>query len=300
MMTLFRDLRYGLRMLWKTPGFTLVALVSLALGIGVNTAIFSLVNALLVRPVPVVREQGRVVWMRAPASYPDYLDYREQARSFEGMAAVTGTSEFSLGGGGEPELVKGEFVTANYFDVLGVAAARGRAFSEDEGRSPSPVVVISHNLWRTRFGSDPGAVGRQITLNGLSFTVVGVAPEHFIGTEVGLDRELWVPLSTHAVLNPPDTGGFIGGGEQGRFAERNNNWLAVFARLREGVTREQTAAEMASVARHVSEANYGKVGPETLRRAQLLQMSGGMDPSDREEAVPIAGLVMGVVALVLL
>ena len=112
MMTLFRDLRYGLRMLWKTPGFTLVALVSLALGIGVNTAIFSLFNALLVRPLPVVREQGRVVWLRAPASYPDYLDYRDEARSFDGMAAVTGTSEFSLTRGGEPELVRGEFVTA--------------------------------------------------------------------------------------------------------------------------------------------------------------------------------------------
>src|SRR5437588_237836 len=294
MRTLFQDLRYGLRMLWKTPGFTLVALVSLALGIGVNTAIFSLVNALLVRPVPVVREQGRVVWLRAPTSYPDYLDYREQARSLEGMAAITGTSEFSLSRGGEPELVKGEFVTANYFDVLGVAAERGRTFAEDEGRGAAPVAVISHNLWRTRFGSDPSIVGHQISLNGLGFTVVGVAPENFIGTEVGLNRDLWVPLSMHAVLNPSDAGGFVGGGEAGRFEERNNNWLAVFARLKEGVTREQAASELAAIARRVAETNFGRVDNETLRRAQLLQMSGGMDPSDREEAMPIAGLVIAV------
>src|SRR5438270_12682283 len=299
-MTLFRDLRYGLRMLWKTPGFTLVALVSLALGIGVNTAIFSLFNALLVRPLPVVREQGRVVWLRAPASYPDYLDYRDEARSFDGMAAVTGTSEFSLTRGGEPELIKGEFVTANYFDVLGISAARRRTFAEEEGRGPSPVVVISHNLWRTRFGADPAVVGRQISLNGLGFTVVGVAPENFIGTEVGLNRDLWVPLSMHATLNPSDAGGFVGGGEAGRFEERQNHWLAVFARLRDGVTREQAASELAAVARRVAETNFGRVDNERLRGAQLLQMSGGMDPSDREEAMPIAGLVMAVVALVLL
>src|ERR671933_481214 len=131
MKTLLQDLRYGLRMLRRAPGFTLVSLVSLALGMGVNTAIFSLVNALLVRPVPFVREQGRVVGLRAPASYPDYLDYREQAQSFDGMAAITGTNEFSLARGGEPELVRGEFVTANYFDVLGVSAARGRTFADE-------------------------------------------------------------------------------------------------------------------------------------------------------------------------
>src|SRR6266850_1507464 len=105
MKTLLQDLRYGLRMLWKTPGFTLVAVVSLALGIGLNTAIFSIANVLLIRPVPMVKEQGRVVWLRASISYPDYVDYREQTQRFEGMAAATGTSEFSLGRSGEPELI---------------------------------------------------------------------------------------------------------------------------------------------------------------------------------------------------
>ena len=133
MKTLLQDLRYGLRMLWKTPGFTLVAVVSLALGIGLNTAIFSIVNVILIRPVPMVKEQGSVVWLRAPISYPDYVDYREQTQSFEGMAAATGTSEFSLARGGEPELIKGEYVTENYFDVLKVGALSGRTFLKGGG-----------------------------------------------------------------------------------------------------------------------------------------------------------------------
>jgi predicted permease len=299
MMTLLQDLRYGFRMLWRTPGFTLVALVSLALGIGVNTAIFSLFNAVLIRAVPVIREQGRIVWLRAPSSYPDYSDYREQAQSFEGMAAITGTSEFSLSRGGEPELITGEFVTANYFRLLGVAAARGRTFGEEEGQTPAPVVVISHNLWQTRFDSDPSIVGRQISLNGLGFTVVGVAPEHFIGTEVGLNRELWVPLSMQPVLNPPGAGRAVEGASDA-LRERNNHWLKVFARLKDDVAREKAEAELTTIARRVAEANGERVGAETLRRVQLLRKSGGMDPSDQEEALPIAGIVMGVVALVLL
>src|SRR5215204_837799 len=202
-MSLMQDVRYGLRMLARSPGFTAVAVVSLALGVGVNTAVFSLFNAVLIRPVAVVADQSRLVWLRAPSSYPDYQDYREQARSFEGMAAATGTREFSLTREGQPELLRGEFVTANYFEVLGVRADAGRTFTEEEGRAPSTVVVLAHSLWRTRFGADPSVVGRQITLNGLGFTVVGVAPERFVGTEVGLNRELWVPLSTEPLLNPP-------------------------------------------------------------------------------------------------
>src|SRR5678809_991946 len=128
MRTLFQDVRYGLRVLLKTPAFTLVAVVSLALGIGLNTAIFSIVNAVLIRPLPVVKQQHRLVWLRAPISYPDYVDYRSQAGSFEGMAAITGTQDFSVTSGSEPELVKGEYVTENYCDLLGVGAALGRDF----------------------------------------------------------------------------------------------------------------------------------------------------------------------------
>jgi predicted permease len=299
MKTLFQDVRFGLRMLWKTPAFTLVAVVSLALGIGLNTAIFSVVNVLLIRPVPVVKEQDRLMWLRASISYPDYLDYAEQTKSFSGMAAVTGTSEFSLSSNGEPEIIKGEYVTANYFDVLGVGALKGRTFAKTEGQTPAPVVVLSEHLWRTRFNSDPSIIGRQIPINGLGFTVVGVTPKNFIGTEVGLNRELWVPLLMQPVLNPPEAGR-AADPFSSRFKERDSHWLAVFARLSPGVSREQAGTELSTIARHVAEAYRGKVDAETLRSVQLLGMSGGMDPRDQQEALPLAGIVLAVVALVLL
>jgi len=299
MRTLFQDVRFGLRMLWKSPAFTVVAVVSLALGIGLNTAIFSVVNVLLIRPVPVVKEQDRLTWLRASISYPDYLDYAEQTKSFAGMAAVTGTSEFSLSSNGEPELIKGEYVTGNYFDVLGVDALKGRTFDKAEGQTPTPVVVLSEHLWRTRFDSDASIVGRQISINGLGFTVVGVTPKNFIGTEVGLNRELWVPLLMQPVLNPPEAGS-AADPFSNRFNERNSQWLAVFARLNPGVSREQAATELGTVARHIAEAYRGKVDAQTLRSVQLLGMSGGMDPRDQQEALPLAGIVLAVVALVLL
>ena len=299
MKTLLQDLRYGLRMLWKTPGFTIVAVVSLALGIGLNAAIFSIVNVILIRPVPVVKDQGSVVWLRASISYPDYVDYKEQTQTFEGMAAATGTSEFSLARGGEPELIKGEYVTENYFDVLKVGALVGRTFVKEEGQTPVPVVVLSEHLWRTRFDSDGSVIGRQISLNGLGFTVVGVTQKNFIGTEVGLNRELWVPLSMQPVLNPPEASRSADP-LSSRFKERDSRWLAVFARLKPGVSREQAGTELTTVARHVAETYRGEVSAETLRSVQLLRMSGGMDPRDQEEALPLAGIVMVVVALVLL
>lgn len=297
--TLIHDLRYGMRMLVKTPAFTLVAVVSLALGIGLNTAIFSVVNVLLIRPVPVVTEQERVMWLRAPISYPDYLDYAEQTKSFAGMAAATGTSEFSLSTNGEPEIIKGEYVTGNYFDVLGVGAFKGRTFDKSEGQAPTPVVVLSEHLWRTRFDADSSIIGRQIPINGLSFTVVGVTPRNFIGTEAGLNRELWVPLLMQPVLNPPEAGR-ASDPIANRFKERDSHWLSVFARLNPGVSREQAATELSTVARHVAEAYRGKADAETLRSVQLLSMSGGMDPRDQQEALPLAGIVIAVVALVLL
>ena len=299
MKTLLKDLRYALRMLRRSPGFTVVAVFSLALGIGLNTAIFSLVNATLVRPVPVIKEQDRLVWLRASVSYPEYLDYRAQAQSFEGMTAITGTTEFSLARGGEPELIKGEFVAENYFDMLGVGAIQGRTFDKAEGQTPTPVVVLSEHLWRTRFASDPTIAGKQISLNGLSITVIGVAPKEFIGTEVGLNRELWVPLAMQPVLSPPDAGR-AADPISNRSTDRNVRWLAVFARLKPGVSREQAGAELSRVASNVAETYSGKPTHQMLRGVQLLSMSGGLDPRDGEDALPLAGIVMSVVGLVLL
>lgn len=299
MKSVIQDLRYAGRTLSKSPGFTLVAIFSLALGIGLNTAIFSLVNIILIRPVPVIREQGRLVWLRAPISYPDYDDYRSLSRSFDGMVAITGTSDFSIDRGGEPELVKGEYVTENYFEVLRVTAFKGRTFIEEEGQTPTPVMVLSEHLWRTRFNSDSNIIDKQISLNGIAFTVIGVTPKDFIGTEVGLNRELWVPLAMYAALNPPDTTRAIDP-IRNRFEDRNNHSLAVFARLKPGVKLEQADSDLTTVAQSVAERYTGKVSAETLRSVQLLRMSGGMDPRDQQEAVPLAGIVMGVVGIVLL
>src|SRR5215217_2847981 len=278
---LLQDLRYGLRVLLQSPAFTVVAIISLGLGIGLNTAIFSIVNALLIRPLPVIKQQDRLVWLRAPISYPDYLDYRNQAQSFDGMSAITGTAEFSLIQGSEPELVKGEYVTENYFDSLGVGALMGRVFVDADAQTP--VVVLSEHLWRTRFASDSTIIGRQISLNRFGFTVIGVTPENFIGTEVGLNRELWLPLSMQPVLNPLAAARAADPGWN-RFTNRESQWLAVFARLKPGVSREQAGGELTEIARHVAESYGGEADFKTLRNVQLLKMSGGMDPRDREEA----------------
>jgi macrolide transport system ATP-binding/permease protein len=299
MHTLLQDLRYGFRVLRRTPAFTLVAIISLALGIGLNTAIFSIVNAILIRPLPLIKDQNRLVWLRAPISYPDYLDYRNQAQSFDEMAAITGTADFSLTRESEPELIKGEYVSENYFDSLGVGAFMGRVLVDADAQTPTPVVVISEQLWRTHFASDSNIIGRQVSLNRFSFTVVGVMPKGFIGTEFGLNREVWLPLSMQPVLNPPGAARAADPGSD-RFHNRDSHWLAVFARLKPGVSREQAGTELTEVARRVAESYRGEADAETLRSVQLLQMSGGMDPRDREEALPIVGIAMAVVALVLL
>ena len=299
MQTLLQDLRYGLRVLLKSPAFALVAIISLGLGIGLNTAIFSIVNVILIRPLPVVKQQDRLVWFRAPISYPDYLDYRNQSQSFVGMAAITGTAEFSVARGSEPELIKGEYVTENYFDLLGVPAVMGRVFAPEDTQTQAPVVIISDHLWRTHFAADSTIIGRQIAINGSSFTVIGVMPKNFSGTEVGLNRELWLPLSLQPVLNPPETVRAADPGSN-RFQNRDSHWLAVFAQLKPGVSRAQAGAELTEVARRVAQSYSGEASAETLRSVQLLRMSGGMDPRDREEALPVVGIAIAIVALVLL
>ncbi|HYV06656.1 MAG TPA: ABC transporter permease [Blastocatellia bacterium] len=295
-----RDLSYALRVLLKSPAFSLVAIVSIGLGIGVNTAIFSLVNALLFRPLPAVSEPDRLVWFTGSSSYPNYEDYLEQNDVFTGMLASAGKSEFSLGGDGRPELVTGEFVTASYFSVLGVTTAIGRGFSPEQDRQPNgQVVVISHNLWQNRFGSNPDIIGKPISLNGLNFSVVGVAAKSFIGTEVGIDRELWVPLQMFTQLNPRPTDSNDDPARD-RLVSRDTHWLNVVARLKPGVSREQAEAAMTTIADRVATANGDRKADERLRSVRLLPVAGGLDPRDRREAVPVSGLLMAVVGIVLL
>ena len=303
MENLIQDVRYGIRTLRKSPAFAAVAVLSLALGIGVNTAIFSLINAVILRPLPVINDADRLVWFRAPLSYPNFAEYRDNNGVFSDMLASGGKTEFSLSGDGdaEPNLVQGEFVTAGYFSTLGVEAVIGRTFLAEEDHTPGahPVVVVSHTLWQTRFNSDAALVGKTIGLNGLSLTVVGVAPENFIGTEVGINRDVWVPIMMYSQLNPPSSVARATN-EPERLANRNTHWLNVVARLKSGVSREQAEIAMTAIAEQVGKSHGETRLEERLRSVQLLPVAGGLDPRDRQDALPIAGLLLVVVGLVLL
>jgi putative ABC transport system permease protein len=299
MQTLWQDLRYTLRILTKAPGFTAVAVISLALGIGANTTIFSLINAVLLRPLPRVKKPERLVWFRAPASYPDYEDFRGQNDVFSGISALSGTSEISLSQGGQPELVKGEFVSANYFSVLGVDITTGRAFLPEEDRPAraQPVVVLSHGLWQRRFGCDPNLIGGSVNLNGMNFTVIGVAPQGFTGVEAGLPRDLWAPMAIYPRLHPPLAG--RDGAAPDQLRNRGMYWLNLIARLNPGITRAQAQVAMTAIVSRLPQKRYHQTIDERLRAVELLAVSGGLDPRDREGALPISALLQAIVSLVL-
>src|SRR5687767_13929817 len=185
METLFNDIRYGLRSLVKYPGFTLLALITLALGIGANTAIFNVVNAVLLRPLP-FPDSERVMWIGqefsgnpAAAAQPKFIFWREQSQSFESMAAYEGfRGGGNLAGDNEAEYVGGVHVSADFFRVLGVNPILGRTFTaEDDTPGAAPVVILSEGVWRRRFGAETDLVGKTISLNGKSVTVTGVMPE---------------------------------------------------------------------------------------------------------------------------
>ena len=251
-----QDIRYGLRALRKNPGFTLVAVLTLALGIGVNTSIFSVVNAILFKPLPVpeserlaavfstIEERSANNLIReTPLAYPDYVDFRDQTDVFEGLFAYD-TDGFALEQGNENVLVVGNKVTGNYFTTLKVEAALGRVFLPEEDIEPgaSPLVVLSHSSWTRRFGSDPEVIGQTIHLNGIPFTIIGVAPESFKGLLRGFSTELWIPMSMHAMIGPQNPG---------RLKNRGGSWLSVMGRLKPGVTLEQAQAQLETVAQRL-------------------------------------------------
>src|SRR2546430_7840684 len=238
---LAQDLRYGLRTLLKNPGFTIVAVTALALGIGANTVIFSAVNAVLLRPLPFKNpEQLVMLWENAahlgfpkntPAP-PNFVDWQKQNTVFTGMAAMSERS-FNLTGVGEPERLDGRRVSANLFDLLGVPALLGRTFVPEDDRPGSHVVLVSYSLWQRRFGSDPSIIGRVVTLNGESYTVIGVMPRSVHLPAYGnWNDKVWVPI---AFTNEETT-------------ERGNHFLDVIARIKPGITLKQAQAEMETIA----------------------------------------------------
>jgi putative ABC transport system permease protein len=206
MENLLKDMRYGLRMLAKNPGFTLIAIITLALGIGANTAIFSVVNAVVLKPLPYAKpDRLFLMWganskdgnQQQLASLADYLDFKKQASSFSELSAVCVPFSFVLSGGGEPEQIQGQYTSANLFSALGVGAALGRTYLEEEDTaSGAPVVVLSHGLWQRYFGADPEIVGKSLTLSGSKMTIIGVMPAGFQFLDAA---QLYLPLGQNPV-----------------------------------------------------------------------------------------------------
>ena len=243
--TLLQDIRYGIRSMLKRPAFTVVALVALALGIGANTAIFSLVNAVLLQPLPFA-EPDRLVWVwgnirnggnRASVAPLDYLDYRKENKTFEEFAATFSIPlALNLTGSGEPERLSASGVTGNYFQALGAKPALGRLFSmENEKPGSDEVVILSHGLWQKRFGADPAILGKTVTLDGKKREIIGVMPENF-----GFSRTsgLWIPINF-------DT-------EEG-MKQRKAHFMRPIGRLKEGVTIAQAQADMDVIAKRLEE-----------------------------------------------
>ncbi|MGH9747437.1 MAG: ABC transporter permease [Candidatus Acidiferrales bacterium] len=243
MRSLWEDVGYALRLFVKSPGFTAVAVLTIALGIGANSTIFSWINSTLLNPIPGMKGSGEVVSLSLggtasdprPFSYPDYLDLRDRNRSFSGLIA-SDLRSLNLTGNGRPERAWATMCTANYFDVLGVKPMLGRGFlpAEDTRAGSVPVAVISYRLWQTRYGGKPDIIGQSISLNQHPYTIVGVTPPVFQGSQTGLRTELWIPLLAGERLITASN----------RLDERDAMWMMLLGRLRPGVTAEQGQAEM--------------------------------------------------------
>ena len=253
MENLVKDIRYGVRMLMKNPGVTTVAVITLALGIGANTAIFSGVNAFLMRPlsVPNAVELVRPLEISDDRgttdefSYPDFLDYREQSTSFAGLAAED-MIQAAVDTENQNDVVWGQVVSANYFDVLQVKPILGRAFLRDEDKTAGAnhVVVLSHSFWQRRMAGDPNIVGKTVQLNNRAYEVIGVAPDYFVGTKFALALDFWTPISMAEELrrNP----GILG--------ERDSHWMNAIGRLKPGVSVEKASAEFATITTRLNQA----------------------------------------------
>ncbi|HVF69987.1 MAG TPA: ABC transporter permease [Chthoniobacterales bacterium] len=247
METFVQDIRYGLRSLLKKPGFTLTAVIALALGIGANTAIFSVINGVLLRSLAYGNPERIVMlWEKSLTggnqqnviSPGNFLDWEKQSGSFEHMAAVWDLRANLTGGSGEPEEIKAQFVSAGFFSTLGVQPVMGRAFLPQEDKTGNELVIIlSHEVWQTRFGSDPQIVGKQATVNGRQRTIVGVMPPgfHFLDNQV----KAWAPLALDPAVN---------------YRETTGRFLRAVARLKPGVSVQQAQGELAGIAKQLEQA----------------------------------------------
>lgn len=283
MQTFLQDLKYALRVFLKQPAFTLIAMLTLAIGIGANTTIFSVVNSILLRPLP-YREPDRLamVWMNNSRinisedwhSYPNYEDYRNNTSTFEDIAIFNNRS-FNLTGDGEPERVRGAVASSNLFPMLGVSAVMGRTFTSEEDESGKDMVaILSHGLWQRRFAGDPDILGKTIALNGANRTIIGVMPAGFRFPEK--DTEMWIPVAPSPQMK----------------TNRNSIWLQAIGRLKPGVTIEQAQADMSGVSDRIIEANPNQEGYRANIVSYHQQMVGNVKPA--------LLVLLGAVAFVLL
>jgi predicted permease len=294
--TTVQDLRFGLRILRRSPGFSALAILCLTLGIGANAAVFSWVEGILFRPYPAVSHQERLLAVGGterdeprgtPLSWPDFADLQRSSTLFETLfvSKITGTT---LSIGDRAERTTGSIVSANYFDAIGVHPILGRGFErgEDIGRSAHPVTVISYQLWQGRFKGDPQIIGKTQRLNGVVHTIVGVAPEGFYGTFVGWAMQFWVPASMEEIF---EAGGY-------KLEDRGARWIEAYARLKPGVTREQAQQETSAVAKRL-EADY----PDTNRGRSMQLWPLWQTPfNNASTLLPTLEIMLGVVFCVLL
>jgi predicted permease len=313
---MLQDIRYGIRMLLKKPGFTLIAVLSLALGIGANTAIFSLLDAMLIKTLPVQEPQQLVLFGKGedqgaslgPASgtvdlfsYPFYRQAQQKTEMFSGVASLlsmTWTVHGFVNSSGDIEQLEVQLVSGSYFPVLGVNAGLGRVLTEadDQNQGGHPVAVVSYAWWQQRMGGDPSAIGRTITIDDTTYNIVGVAPKEFFGTTVGSAPDLWIPLSMEKQLPPAHWDG-----------RNNDNFrsLHLIARLKDGVRAEQANAALNLLFKQYLRDTAGtEPGPERLQAIEkvsfeLTPVSRGLSTL-REQFSKSLKVLMGVVGLVLL
>jgi putative ABC transport system permease protein len=304
MSTFLQDLKYGIRLLTKSPGFTAVAALSLALGIGANTTIFTLINAVLLNPLPVDDPSQLVsVWTAdqrnadgafgfLQTSPLNYQDYRDKNQVFSGLAAHQGLPLNISGGTGDPQQIFGEIVTGNFFDVLGAKPLIGRGFRPEEDKTPGAalVAVLGYGEWRKRYGGDPSILGRTITLNGQGFTVIGVMPNGFKGTNAIGAPSLWVPYMTY----PQTTSGFLRESMDSRRALVFN----MTGRLKPGVTVQQAEANLKTIGRQLEQEYPNDNQGRSVTLVPLAQAT--INPGFRNNIVMAGGLLMTIVGLVLL
>jgi putative ABC transport system permease protein len=295
---MLKDIVYGIRMLTKNLGVTLVAVITLALGIGANTAIFSGVNAFLMKPLPVSRPNEVIRPMEArderelsdELSYPDFLDYRAQSTSFVGLAAED-MAPAAIDTENQNDVIWGQVVSANYFDVVQINPILGRTFAPDEDKTlgGSPVLVLSHSLWQRRFAADQNVVGKTVRLNNRQYEIIGVAPEYFTGTKFALSMDFWTPISMAEELRRSPK----------LLEDRGSHWMNVIGRLKPGVTVDQASAELSGISTRLNDA-YPNDRSSDQKALVMIETDGRFEDMGKvfKSGAAIAMAIVGLILLI--